>query len=270
MATKRHFERLPGPRDTLPESPCWHESTQQLFWVDHGSRDLRSIDFPARSFASTPLNSKGNLRFVKTLDANTLIVGSEKGLYRFGIKNRQLTPIGGSLPLANRTCINDGAVHPNGTVAIAVSDQAETNRIGGFYLLEWGTWRCILNEIIIANGPAFSADGRKLYLSDTIGKRIFCYQIDEGLHTVHLDLTSAKGYPDGLLLTDTEELWVSFWDGARIEVYHRDRTLQRAFQAPGCNVTCCCQIGSEATENLVATVCDETSSFENGAFLLTQ
>ncbi|MEO0818689.1 MAG: SMP-30/gluconolactonase/LRE family protein, partial [Pseudomonadota bacterium] len=155
MPQKYRFERVPGPCDTLPESPCWHGSTHRLFWIDHGSRDLRSVRFPEREFFAVPLETKGNLRFVKSLNTTHLIVASECGLYRFGIEERQLTPIGGALPLSKGTCLNDGAVHPSGTIAIAVSDIDESDPTGGFYVLSGDDWTCIRRNIVIGNGPAF-------------------------------------------------------------------------------------------------------------------
>ncbi|MEO1108936.1 MAG: SMP-30/gluconolactonase/LRE family protein [Pseudomonadota bacterium] len=269
MPQKYQFERLPGPSDTLPESPCWHGLTHRLFWVDHGSRDLRAVKFPERDFVAVPLKTKGNLRFVKSLDAAHLIVGSERGLYRLEIETGMLTAVGGTLPLTDQTCINDGAIHPNGAIAIALSDIAEHAPTGGFYLLGPDGWTCILGEVVIGNGPAFSQDGSSLFLSDTLGQRILRYDLATGKSEGFVDLSDGDGLPDGLFVSQSGDLWVSFWAGTRIEVVRDGKRIKRIGPTPGRNVTCCCLIGDAPNARAVTTICDSRETFENGTYQVT-
>lgn len=170
MTEKSTFRRVPAAANILPESPCWHGPTNQLFWIDHATKILQSFGFPEETPEALPLKTKGNLRFVKSGDEDTLIIGSERGLYRFQISTQKLTILTDTLPLDVTTCINDGDVGPDGTVVIAVSDIKEAEPLGGFYILDSTGWMCIWDQVIVANGPAFSSDGNTLFLSDTFGQ----------------------------------------------------------------------------------------------------
>ncbi|WP_422383884.1 SMP-30/gluconolactonase/LRE family protein [Roseibium album] len=262
------FRRLLGPVDELPESPCWQSATSQVFWVDHCSKSLRSFGLSESSCRVFDLETDGNLRFVKSQSDSALLVGSERGIYQFDIGTAILAEFGNPPPLSADTCINDGAIGPDGEVVVAISDQNEEMPLGGFYKLSDGTWDCIHDRVIVANGPAFSPCGRMLYLSDTFGRCIFRYEFETGLTERFCDLSDREGYPDGLFATPNGDLLVSYWGGGMVEVLSPDAVLLQRFELAAKNATCCCVFQySDARYLLVSAAGDKDGSA--GVFLRT-
>lgn len=159
------------------------------------------------------METRGNLRFVKSGGPDWLIIGSERGLYALHLPDRPLVPLGNPLPIHSGTCINDGAVGPNGQIALAISYLDELRPMGGFFLQEPDGWLCLHDQVTIANGPAFSVDGDLIYTSDTLNKRIFSYHTIDKKLMLHLDLRKSSGYPDGVFMSSVGLLYVSVLGG---------------------------------------------------------
>ena len=264
MPTNDLFRRLPGPEDSLPESPCWHKKSGRIFWVDHGTSVLNSVGLPGEVYRPIELKTEGNLRFVQSAETN-LLIGSERGLYLFDPETDILTNYGPDLPLSPETCINDGALGPEGTVVVAISDLSEEQPLGGFYKLSAEGWACIEANIIVANGPAFSPCGDFLYMSDTFGRRILKHDIPNEHSTVFCDLSDRKGYPDGLVTTPAGALCVGYWAGAAVEVLSLDGALFRRFEISLPNATCAALFDYAGTQYLAVTAC--TDHGDGGLFL---
>jgi len=256
VPNKDFFRRLPGPEDSLPESPCWHEKSGRIFWVDHGTSVLNSVGLPGEVYRPIKLETEGNLRFVQSAETN-LLIGSERGLYLFDPETDILTDYGPDLPLSPETCINDGALGPEGTVVIAISDLSEEQPLGGFYKLSAEGWACIEANIIVANGPAFSPCGDYLYMSDTFGRRILKHDIAYEHNTVFCDLSDRKGYPDGLITTPAGALCVSYWAASAVEVLTPDGALFRRFEISLPNATCAALFDHLGTQYLAVTACTD-------------
>ena len=267
MSKNAVFERLAGPSDTLPESPLWHESTDSLFWVDHATKTLNCSRFPNREFTNIPLETRGNLRFVKSGSADRLMIGSERGLYELRLSDRQLISLEDSLPIHSGTCINDGAVGPNGQIVLAISDVDESRPIGGFFLRQPDGWACIQDQVTIANGPVFSMDGDLIYTSDTLNKQIYSYDMIDKKLAPYLDLRKFAGYPDGLFISPAGLLYISFWEGARVDVYRGRKLIDSIKKTPGMNATCSCLIGDGGDGKMAVTVCDHQPGFAGVVFL---
>ena len=100
----------------------------------------------------------------------------------------------------------------------------------------------VLEGFDIPNGPAFTADGRLMYLADTPRGRIDRYTLDAatGLPkdvTVFAQLPPGSGSPDGMTVDDQGHLWVALWGGGRVHRYAPDGTLDRALALPALQPT---------------------------------
>lgn len=100
----------------------------------------------------------------------------------------------------------------------------------------------VLEGFDIPNGPAFTADGRLMYLADTPRGRIDRYTLDSatGLPkdvTVFAQVPPGSGSPDGMTVDDHGFLWVALWGGGRVHRYAPDGTLDRALTLPALQPT---------------------------------
>lgn len=100
---------------------------------------------------------------------------------------------------------------------------------------------------VFANGLAFSADGRTLYLTATVSGQITKYDVAQGLTSNEQVLYTVRdGYPDGLAVDGAGRLWVATTGGDRIDVVTPDGVLERSVALPpGSMPTNICRDGGD-------------------------
>src|SRR5689334_13828959 len=73
---------------------------------------------------------------------------------------------------------NDGKIGPDGALWLCVSDLAEQEPRGVLWrVAPDGSAALIDAGFAVGNGPAFAADGRTMYLADSMGARILAYDL---------------------------------------------------------------------------------------------
>ena len=93
----------------------------------------------------------------------------------------------------------------------------------------------------MANGPAFSLDGRTLYHTDSGVRTIYAFDLAaDGSLAGKREFVRFRedwGFPDGMT-TDAEGcLWVAHWAGARISRFDPAGALIRSIALPASNIT---------------------------------
>jgi D-xylonolactonase len=200
----------------LGEGPVWVAREQALYWLDIAGRAVHRID-PATGEA-TRWQTPFRITAIAPRAAGGFVAGSEHGLVlidegmtRFDVLADPETHLPG-----NR--FNDGAVDPAGRFWAGTMDDAEEQASGALYRLDPDLrWSRHDEGYRVTNGPAFSADGRFLYHTDSAARLIyrFVLGVDGGLSGRELfaRFGPADGHPDGMAVDRDGCLWVAFWDG---------------------------------------------------------
>lgn len=72
----------------------------------------------------------------------------------------------------------------------------------------------------VANGPAFSPEGDRLYHADSAQRLVYCFDLspdgDLTNKRVFVRFNDDWGYPDGMTTDAKGGVWIAHWDGARI------------------------------------------------------
>lgn len=127
-------------------------------------------------------------------------------------------------------------------------DQSAGN--GALYRLDPdGSVRTVLRGLTIANGPAFTADGRTMFLSDTPLGHVDAFDVDPVSGELSgrrpfLRLASEEGAPDGLTVDAQGHLWVALFGGGAVRRYRPDGVLDRTVPVPARQPTSVCLVGS--------------------------
>jgi sugar lactone lactonase YvrE len=113
-----------------------------------------------------------------------------------------------------------------------------------------GTVTRVLDGITIANGPAFTADGRVMYLADTPRGVVRRYPVDPGAGSLgdpeeFVRLAPGEGGPDGMTVDQEGGVWIALWGGSSVRRYHPDGTLDRALPVPAAQPTSVCLGGPD-------------------------
>jgi sugar lactone lactonase YvrE len=117
------------------------------------------------------------------------------------------------------TRMNDGVCDPSGRFWAGSMAYDGTTPLGSLYRVDPdGSVTQVLDGIAVTNGPAFSADGRTMFVTDSARGTITRYQVDPDDGTLDdgelvLHAGPGDGSPDGMTVDDDGHLWVAFWGG---------------------------------------------------------
>lgn len=141
--------------------------------------------------------------------------------------------------------MNDGCCDPRGRFWAGSMAYDGTPGAGSLYRAdpEGGVTR-VLEGYTIPNGPAFTADGARMYLADSAAGRIDAYEVsatgEPAARSVfaHVD----GGNPDGMQVDSEGHLWVAVWGAGRVHRYDPDGTLERVVALPAAQPTSVCVV----------------------------
>jgi xylono-1,5-lactonase len=228
----------------LGEAAIWHAASKRLLWIDLYDPKLFIHD-PAtgetlvRAIAlRAPLGA-----IVATTNPKLLIVSHPQGLSTLNIKTGATKAF--ARPEQDRDAIiyNDCKVDRFGRLWVGSSHAKEAEVRGALWCV-LPNGKCFLGDVgfAVANGPAFSLDGKIMYFNDSAGKKTFAYDISpDDPHPrnrrVLISYTHEEGMPDGLTVDSEGCLWVAHWGGARITRFSNAGLRLGAYQVPAPHVT---------------------------------
>ncbi|MCY6383784.1 SMP-30/gluconolactonase/LRE family protein [Hoeflea prorocentri] len=170
--------------------------------------------------------------------------------------DRHIWSADGLEPETNR--FNDAAVDAAGNLWIGSMDfdaEAETGVL--WRLTPCGQAEPMARGYRCLNGPAFSPDGRTLYLGDTMGGKVLAFDLElqsGGLSNERLfvDLGAFGGLPDGMTVDTAGNVWLCQITAGRIGCYAPNGKKLKSVALPVPMVTSCC-FGGPDLKTLYAT-----------------
>jgi sugar lactone lactonase YvrE len=246
-------------RADLGECPVWSAEERALYWVDirapalhrldPGTGDTRSWRMPDR-IGSFGLRASGGA--VVALRDRFAVLDFDTGKVEDVAAPREHSP---------GTRFNDGKVSPDGRFFAGTMDEEKLSRpIGALYRLDPdGSVHRMLDDLIVSNGLAWSADGRTMFHSDSKGQviRAFPYDPDSGEigePRVVARPTEEQGRPDGAA-TDVEGFyWSAGISAGVLNRWSPDGRLDRSIPLPCSNPTMPCFGGPDLTTVFVTSL----------------
>lgn len=127
------------------------------------------------------------------------------------------------------TRMNDGVCDAAGRFWACSTAYDEDSPIGSLYRVDPdGAVVRVVDGLVIANGPAVSADGRDLFLTDSARGAVTRYRLaeDGSLHdpVLVVQLDPDEGAPDGMTTDTAGTLWVAVWGAGQVRRYDREGT----------------------------------------------
>jgi xylono-1,5-lactonase len=227
----------------LGEGPLWSARDQAIYWTDIKVKRLNRYRLAGGATQSWDMPDMIGWA-VERRNQPGLVVGLahaivEVTLDPFTVKRR--CEIEAGKP-ANR--LNDAKVDPQGRIWFGTMHNPEQEGSGAFYRLDPDfSVHKVDRGYVVANGPAFSLDGRTVYHTDSATREIYRFDVrldgSLGGKSVFARFTEEEGCPDGMT-TDREGcLWVAHWGGWRITRFRRDGSRERVLRMPVSQVTSC-------------------------------
>lgn len=223
---------------TLGEGVLWDARGPWIWFVDIKGRRILRCDPDGGARRTWP--APGQVGFIVPAADGGMVCALEDGLYRFTPADGAFEPLAhveADLP-ANR--FNDGHVDARGHLWFGSMHDAETDASGALYRFDGALVRTMDDGYIITNGPACSPDGRTLYHTDTLDRRVYAFDVapDGGLANkrVFVEIVDG-GYPDGMAVDADGCLWVATFGGGRIDRFDDAGRKVGAVRFPCANVT---------------------------------
>ena len=228
----------------LGETPVWSERDDALWWVNcedppelhrwsPTSGAHRVWPMPQRIGGFAPKASGG------------LLVALADGLYDFEPESAALS-LRVRSPLPPHIKLHESAVDRQGRFWIGAYDYdfpANREASGAcFFRLDGDVLTPVISGVAVANGLAFSPDGRTLYAADAPKRKVEAWDLDPASGGVSnrrtfVALVEGEGFVDGAAVDSAGGYWLANVAAGRLRRYLPDGTLDRIVELPFSNPT---------------------------------
>jgi len=229
--------------DLLGEGPLWCSKSNRLYWVDIKGQSIRFYEPEEGLYQSFPMPSQVSCIAIKEKGGLLAAMGRELvsiDLERLSIKN--LIKVEDKFP-NNR--FNDGKCDAQGRFWIGSMDKSEEKESGSLYCLSNDmSLGKKLSGLIVSNGIGWSPDNTIMYLTDSKARKIFAFEYDLNLGSIHskrvfANIEKKDGFPDGLAVDADGHVWSAHWDGWKITRYTPDGSVDQVIHMPIPRPTSC-------------------------------
>jgi sugar lactone lactonase YvrE len=240
------WQVVPRPeRDILGEGLLWSPRQAALFWTDIIGRKLWRLALADNAVTHWGLPEM--IGWVVERAAGGMIAGLQSGFHRLALDPLALDLIADPEPGLPANRLNDAKADAQGriwagTMPVHAGPPDTWPATGSLYRFDPdGAISRHDSGITIANGPAFSPDGRTLYHTDSARRTVYRFALHDdgslGPRQVHIAFDGRSGAPDGMTCDREGGLWIAFYGGSRVERFHPDGRSDRAIALPTPQIT---------------------------------
>jgi sugar lactone lactonase YvrE len=214
------IERIADCRCHTGENPLWHPAERRLYWTDIPGGRLYRFD-PAAGGWETCYEGGPVGGFTLQADGGLLLF-----MARGAIAVRRdggLEYLIREIPAERESRFNDVIADPAGGVFCGTMATASGN--GRLYRLDTdGGLYVVMEGVGISNGMGFTPDRRRMYYTDSLLRRVYLFDYDEGTgalanRRIWLETPDGEGVPDGLTVDAEGCVWSARWDGGALYRY---------------------------------------------------
>jgi sugar lactone lactonase YvrE len=236
----------------LGECPIWAADEQVLYWEDIRAPALHRFDPATGENRTWPLPKRCGSFALRA--SGGAVLALQDGFYAFDFDTGGSTFLVGPQDQPPGTRFNDGKVSPDGRFFAGTMDEATLSRkIAALYRLDPdGSLHTVVDDLIVSNGLAWTADGRTMYHSDSKSEVLWAYDYDPSDGSVANRRVVARpteeiGRPDGGA-TDVEGYyWSAGISAGVLNRWAPDGTLDRSIPLPVARPTMPCFGGPDLT-----------------------
>ncbi|ESQ76590.1 SMP-30/gluconolactonase/LRE family protein [Asticcacaulis sp. AC402] len=231
--------RRTEPGALLGEGPLWSRRDQCVYWVDILSHKLNAWYLDGRQ---QTWSFDCPVCWVIEREKGGFIAGLMTGFAELSLDPFVVRHIVNPYPHEPENRLNDAKADDRGRIWAGSMHKPITRTSGGWHRLN--TDKSVTHvdgPYTIPNGPAFSADHRQVFHTDTDLRQVFLFDIDaEGElagKRPWLTFPEDWGYPDGMTMDAQGGLWIAHWGAARITRFKMDATPDFHIDLPAKQIT---------------------------------
>lgn len=224
----------------LGEGPMWSAAERALWFVDIKGKKIHRFD-PA-SGEGRSWDAPAEPGFILPVAGGGYVTGLKTGLHRFDPRSGEFTLIKQVEPSHLDNRLNDGFVDASGRLWFGSMHDPETSDSGALYRFDRDAG-CIACDTgyRVTNGPAMCPQGKTLYHVDTVGQKVYAFDVagDGSLSNKRLfsRIEQAGAYPDGPIVDQEGCIWLGLFGGwGLVRLSPQGEELER-IELPCANVT---------------------------------
>jgi sugar lactone lactonase YvrE len=136
--------------------------------------------------------------------------------------------------------VNDAVADPHGRFWVTTTARGTAPGTGALHRL--GAPSPVLKGLTIPNGPAFSHDGKHMYLADSARGVVHRFDLgpDGELGPGRTFLHTPHHTPDGMTTDVAGNVWIAFWGASVVRRYRPDGRLDQEVRLPARQPTSVC------------------------------
>ena len=254
------FAAVPATRARYPfgEGLRWDAERGCLLWVDLSGGRLHRAALDDLDAVETLVELDEPLGAFAPCAAGGLLLAAGRGLSHLA-DDGTVTPLVTLEPAENR--VNDAGCDLQGRFWVGTMARDEREGAGALYRVDLdGTVVRVRSDVTVGNGPAFSPDGRTLYLDDSGRAVTLAYDLDAGSGELSGErelVRHDRGAGDGLVVDDDGHLWIALFGGSAVHRYDLRGRLVDRVEVPASQVSSCCLAEGRLYMTTVAEGLDE-------------
>lgn len=247
MAADSNVACVADVHAVLGEGPVWVARENALYWLDiKGRKIFRLSDAGELSQWPTPFR----VGSIAPRASGGFIAGTDQGIAEIDLKTGQLDVLFNPEEELPGNRFNDGKVDRSGRFWAGTMDDSERQASGALYRFDSKLkWSSVDKGYKVANGPAFSPDGKFMYHNDSGRQVTYVFDMDETGNAANrrtfLQFGEGDGYPDGMTVDAEGCMWIAFWDGGCIRRFSPGAELLQTVEMPVSRPTSCAFGGSD-------------------------
>lgn len=260
------------PKLTLGEGTHWDSRSQTLYVVDIIGQAVHRYHPASRRHRTCATPSMVSFAVLEE-DGDRLIVGLQDGLYRLDFDTGQTALLAAPEGMRAQNRFNDGKCDPSGRLWAGTMnlEPDPVNPTGALYRLDESGLTVQMAPVGISNGLGWTADGRHMVHTDTLGDpaiRLYDYDPLTGTFSNGRNFIAEKsdaGDHDGLAVDKEGRVLTAKWGGSAVEIYNAAGRLVGRVAVPAPHVSNCAFGGADMKTLFITTARDGLSDAELAA-----
>jgi L-arabinonolactonase len=228
----------------LGESPIWSVGEQALWWINcEHPAELHRWDAASGAHRVWPMPQRIG-GFVHKAGGG-LLVALADGVYDFDPDTEALT-LRAHNPLPPHVKLHECHCDRQGRFWVGCYDHhfpADREAAGGaWFRLDGDVLTPMIEGISVANGLAFSPDGRTMYTANTSKRSVEAHDLEPAAGTLSnrrtfLSLPIGEGHIDGATVDSDGGYWLALVSAGKLRRYRPDGSIDRDIALPCSNPT---------------------------------
>ncbi len=239
------------------ECPVWVAEEQALYWTDIPGRTLNRFDPASGGNRVWPMPEEVGSFALR--EVGGVVAALRSGFAFIDLETGAVTHIADPETDRPDNRFNDGRCDRAGRFWAGTMHEPRTARDGALYCLEPDcSWRRVADDVLVANGLAWSPDDRRMYWSDSRNQIVYVFDYDIATGGASnrrelVRLTDAQGRPDGAAVDAEGFYWSACFMGGKVIRFAPDGRVDREVPMPVRDITMCAFGGPTLTTLYVTT-----------------